>query len=232
MRKVRLTAKEDFENGFVGLVPDIFKDWENYTPVGGFGAGLAHDLMEHGTKETGAVYQELKALGAFLYVRGFGDYVTQYFNEELFGLSNFDENLISQTTDEVLPDVPRFSFPSEYRERMNEYLTELRKAIFSEKFAADAISNYGYDEEMPEFVNYYRKNFDIIAKWLEYGFASTYRRYKGEYVWNTFQAISKTVNEFRKKSYYDDTPKFQEGETFTLTYGDGWAEIEQTGWGW
>src|SRR3954468_20450265 len=69
MRFVKFTVEENEEYGGNGILPKIFGDWTNYLPS--YGRTLAHDLLEHGTKETGGIDEEFAAIGSFLFVRDF-----------------------------------------------------------------------------------------------------------------------------------------------------------------
>jgi len=227
MRHVKLTVCEWEEIGELGFVPNIFSRWNSYNPTQG--NALAHDLMEHSTKETGEIYQELKALGAYLYVRDFTRNIPDFWSREggLLGkLNRVGENISSDLVN-IYRDIDEYagdsSIPEIAPRRFSKGIEDLLRPIFI-KFRNTAVNIWRGENDVEEGDEFddcpYADKLDLIEAWIREGYYLARKRYKGEYVYHVFEAITRESNKF-----FQNNEVF-EGEVVTLSYNlDGHCRI-------
>lgn len=203
------------DSGAEGLVPNIFRDWYESKDYGGYqpSTRLAHDLMAHGIKEFGTIEDELRALGAELYIREFSlDYT---YEGLMYDLSNTFRDGNAQ-----LPQMAKKVKLEDWEE------TQLR-LILKETLAKalDSATNYpgdwGLDDlwDMSEDDEEAKDkaleaqamellNFEVIYSWLAFGYKYAKKRYRGNYVYGMYQAINNHLTRLH----------LEEGQTFSIGY--------------
>lgn len=221
---VKFTIVTKDEHGITGAMPSAFVGkWDSYIP----GFSPSHDIIEHGKKETGKLYQEIHALGAVLHTRGWeveegwqagksyallmgSDFVSSW--RDSYYADNFDELL-------ELPKVPKFSLSAEDKERFEEFLPILKENI---KDSWDAeINNDCRDEENCNgkicddcTPNYYFENWELVKQHFMYGYYKAVKRWGSLNVYELRSAIDKAMTNF-EKTHRGDLAQ-TEGFEFTL----------------
>lgn len=171
VRWVKCLVVTDDERGGVGFVPNIFRTWPNYMPSSGF--GFAHDLLEHGTKETGTFAQEIAAHGGYLFVRQFGRYQNvRDVAETLASGMAFQWN---ETTSEFIPEAPKVKLTRSEVRKIRQFAKNYRRKLTKDWRDEDSFG----DEPNPcPYTGHHE--WSRLVGWLMYGFARAKRRYKNE----------------------------------------------------
>ncbi len=214
MKHIKFTIVEDERTGDYGALPNIFRNWDSY--IASF--GLGHDLIEHSTKagqETGEVFQELRALGAHLFVGNFDRHkkMSQYFERSPKGAGkSFASDLDSTLTDQeegidALPKAPQAKLTKGEEADFAEFWKGVRRGI---------IEFREYDQEGETTKFYWRNRAEILA-WLKYGFYLAKKRYKGD-SWGAYEMRETIIPDTLRKFADDIDQEAREGEQFTLNY--------------
>lgn len=221
MRHIKFTVEGHEEFG-TGIVPKIFKNWKSYTPSGAY--GLAHDLLDHSTKETGEVWQEFKALGANVFHSNFGlRNKTPYFSGT--PLSKGDS--LGREVEQIYSDANNWDVEINYPQTPKYKLTKGEEAKFAE---FEKGFKHGIQMQWEEIFEDledcpHLKDLQNILEWIKYGFYRAKRRFKNESAMSDFlkENIKKEVH--RKwdalMDYEDSGVEF----TISLDYENGYARI-------
>lgn len=131
---LRFTIETCPNHGITGIMPNRFKNvgWDSYIPS----FAVAHEMIEHGAGEFGAVFQEYQALGAVLFVRGW-EYKDGYYagtsRAEHYGSEMVD---IYQTSsyewDERLlrfPKFPKFSLSWDEKRKFKKFFQTVKQGV-------------------------------------------------------------------------------------------------------
>lgn len=205
MRFVQCEVKEG-EFG-VGLVPNIYKNWESYIPS----FELGHDLIEHGTKESGEVYQEFQALGAWLFTSNFG----RNRESRIFPMENLMLSSIETTIDDAIgniieiPDTPKFYITKKESDKIalliHGVVSEMQKQIDREG-----------EEDENESSRFFLANRDALVKHIAYGFVKAKKRYAGEHygAWQTREKLDSLFNRQERQAI---AQHIEDGGSLTVT---------------
>lgn len=204
------------DSGAEGLVPNIFRDWYESKDYGGYSPStrLAHDLMAHGIKEFGTVADELKALGAELYIREFwqGNYSSESLRSDIQG-----------TLSDAFAELPQMAKKVRLSENDAHEIRYMLKNALSE--AVESATEYPVDWGLEELCElpveeqepaqkkqaeelFSPENIEIMYSWLAYGFSCAKKRYQGQDVWFLYQAINEKLKNLQ----------LEEGQTFSIGY--------------
>lgn len=224
MRNIRFTIEEvnDDSGEFIGIVPNIFKNvgWDTYLP----NFSPAHDLLEHGKNERGEVWQELKALGAYIFTSNFGlnNEIRRKYHAEKHHTKYTGENLASDIDSTIrdtegyqftLPEVPKYKL-NKTEGKLFRMVFDVINSIVTEGKEAEEEGEYSDYEQLVSF--WTGEDIELAKSWIMYGFANAKRRYKGEHseVWFLRERINKVFaqKEETLKQYVNT------GEEFTLSY--------------
>lgn len=228
MRFVKFTMATDEEiTGEVGVLPKIHRNWSNYMPSQP--RGLGHDLLEHGTKETGAFDEECAALGGSLFVRDFGAHIQNpFYSIDKIMTMDLVSSIRDCSRGGDIRTAPKFKLEDYHEEQINSIMEGARpEAITS------WVSEYGndfdedYSEENP-FEN--DEKWARIVGWVKSGFARANRRFKGEQ-YTAFALFRSVEREFEKYwqsllSHADTGIEF----TIALDYESGCASMQYSDW--
>lgn len=213
MRYVKCKVVIDEEFGDSGILPNIFKNWTNYSPAVAVRA-LNHDLIEHGCRETGTFHQEIAALGSYLFTRLLsGNVPTAFWSNERLAAFNLTRTW-RESTVSGLPTAPKVIILDSYdHATLDSFFREMRPEVnkeweqsFDEEFGGEdeegeiPVCPYTTDENWPKMVG-----------WMKYGYARARRRYNSPYMaYKLFQSIGNEIEKF--------WPLVSEniGETFTI----------------
>lgn len=220
MRHVKFTIHEDADYGIVGAIPNIFRGWSNYLPA----IDLAHDLLEHGTKETGAFDEEMAALGGFLFVRNFGNSRPHIFSvaQNLAGSSGTSYQ--ESTIEGVRPAPRAYGLSRKEISRLEYFSIEFRDESI-ENWNDEILSGYeANDESAPDCPFEDDETWARILGWIKYGYARAKRRFHNDMdsAWATFEAVEKACKIIPDLSNYEGTGV---EITMAIDYRNGWAEI-------
>jgi hypothetical protein len=220
MRHVRFTVHSDEEMGGVGIIPLIYRNWESFTPS----TMPGHDLIDHTTKEEGKIWQELRALGANLYIENWQkkryrffstkDSLITWVGKDMGGESL--QNILEDSDYEDIPMAPQVKLTKEEEGNFQEFWHGFRWGTIN---AEQNDYLYGGTFE------WYKKHKKEILSWFRYGYANAKRRYKGEPKLASYakEKLNKVVEKAMPiLEEYADT-----GEVFTLSFDfwDGYAKI-------
>lgn len=224
--KFRMATDEEI-TGEIGVLPNIHQNWPNYMPSQP--SGLGHDLLEHGTKETGAFDEECAALGGSLFVRDFGALIRNPF----YSIDKImARDLVSAIRDCArggdIRTAPKSKLETHHDEQISAIMHDARPEAIS-----GWVSEYGgdfdedYSEENPFEDD---EKWNRIVGWVKSGFARANRRFKGEQytAYALFQSIER---EFKK--YWDSLLTHADtGMEFTiaLDYENGCASMQYSDW--
>lgn len=220
MNKIRFEVLTDDESGESGIMPCIFmnKGWYSYKPTQMPG----HDLIEHCKRdETGEVYQEIRAIGAYLFVEDFGfNYAQRFWKDShratVMGKTFLDDlaNIISDVLElgdipNDLPEAPHAKLSKGEKDKFKLMLHAFRTKVEGEL-------EEGFESDYEDTATFANENMDKIFGWLKFGFANAKRKYKGENYWaqDMKERINNTISTaWNTLRQYADT-----GEVFTLEY--------------
>jgi hypothetical protein len=215
-------VQSDSHFGGFGIVPNIFRNWESYRPT----LAPGHDLIDHTTKERGEVYQELRALGAYLFSSQFGKNHTIWNKTQTITrvieigknlADDLETTLIDADTygfDITLPETPKFHLSKDEKLHFKLIVQGIENVVES---------NSDYDDDYSLSSTFWKENSFAVIEWLKYGFANAKRRYKGEfyYSWDMRMKLNKYVQE--KTSYLENF--CDTNEELTLGYDVESGEI-------
>jgi hypothetical protein len=228
MKNIRFQVLTDDSGrtGEVGIMPCIFmnKGWNSYLPT----TSPGHDLIDHSTcgDEKGEVYQELRALGANLFVHDFGsDMQTMYTESQHFTIRKGE--VFAYEMDSILSDSVEFEGSSNLPDAPHAKLSKGEKDSFKmfwhgfctafEKAKAESEGDDDWYGDIQSYTyEFFIENKDKILGWFKHGYALAKRRFKGEFYYasDMKERINRTVRSvMRTLEEYADT-----GEVFTLSY--------------
>lgn len=218
MRYIKLTIQTDDESGEVGYFPNIHRNWTNYIP---FRAGrtLAHDLLEHGTRELGGIDQEFAALGSYCFVRNFGTvYDGQLLRTPEQALASGISHQYTESSREIQNAPKTYGLSNEDQECFDRFIPDFRLAL---------VADWKEENEDDDFDCAFLDDqiWDKLVDWMKYGFVRAKRRYDNNWwmAWTLFQRVEELLDKtFKHVQDYADS-----GITFTLALDieNGWAEM-------
>lgn len=216
MRKVLLLVTNKAAYGGVGLTPNIFSQWESYNSAQS-GATLAHDLIEHGKNEQGKVFQELKAIGAALFVRDFGRADGSSFRDwaRYAFPGSLNKDLMRDGDDEI-GIAPKSVVPTAFREDFETFMDMVKAQLGA------TVEENPFRRPQAE---YFLKRWDNVLAWVQFGFVNAVRRYKAKSPIATYEAIKQAYKEAFPDTDIFGSPNLKMGETYILEYGDGKARF-------
>jgi hypothetical protein len=199
MRHVKFITAENVNTGEIGALPFIFKKWANketgegaYEPY----QSLGHDLIDHTTKETGEIWQEFRALGAYAFNTEFGAFANI---SEFWGRGKSTawklgaqaagniESTIGDSSDALHCKMPM---------ARKVHLTKKEKGNFQEFYTALCREFYANEYLEGEVKEYFHENKREILSWFKLGYVNAKRRYSGDAysAFTTKQAIETVLN--------------------------------------
>jgi hypothetical protein len=218
-RHVKFQVVTDQETGECGILPNIFRSWSNYSPAIGVG-GLGHDLLEHGTRETGAFHQEVAAHGGYGFIRLLSGHLDHYGNNAYNVTIGFARSW-RDSTYAGIADPPKMIILSKIEhEQIDNLFAEARVHAINE-WAAE---QWSLDGIVPECPYTDIENWSKIIQWFKYGFARAKKRFKGNSyaAWKTFGKIGDVID----KNWDNLVEHADTGREFTLVIdydnGDAW----------
>lgn len=228
MRHVKLIVEEDYESGIVGLVPKIYKDWTNYMPSSSF--GLAHDLLEHSGKQTGAIDEEFAAHGAYLFVRDFGKHYSGNINTNLAtGISR----QFTESTIDIRPAPKAYGLSIEDSNRLDAFLS-LHSSAVERDWISDYAPSVMYDEddEAPTCPFSDDETWERICGWIRSGYARAKRRFKNDKgtAYFLFQNIQNVVEKELPSWQITECVNTDVEFTLSMDYESGWVEVRKPYW--
>ena len=231
MRTVKFTAKENTELGYFGFVPTMHENWfdssKNYMPLcNNFG----HDLLHHGTKETGSVTDELRALGC-------AAWMSDLYSAGRFALEGLESDLLNTLRDgfsfggsvengfDSVPAAPKrgkFNSIGELKELFEIAFEGMAKALpeeiqggfylhdsKTEEDRAEALAEY--DQETARIKNWLAETRQKLFDWVAYGFwCAEKRRYRKFSAWQ----VQSVYNQLDKISFNS----IEEYERLSISY--------------
>jgi len=225
MRYVRFQVVDDEDYGDYGILPDIFRNWTNYSPAIAVNA-LGHDLVEHGAREYGAFHQEVAAIGGYLFTRLFSGHAQNSFWTPRQLAASDMARTWNESTEEGLPDPPKVIILDKYHnEVLDEFFNGFREAIVAEWESNAADFAIDEDEELPVCPYATEENWPKFLGWLKYGYSRAYRRFKGDdsVAYRTYTNINQVISRYWEdlKMYADTGTKF----TLAIDYSTGDVEL-------
>lgn len=217
MRYIRFTVQEDEEHGGCGPVPFMFSNWTNFSPA----LFNAHDILEHGTQETGAFDEELAAHGGYLFVRNFGTvYPSNNYTTEQ-SLSSGLARQYQESTSEVREPRKFYGLTKLEIEQIESFAVGYREGMVK-----DWKDEIDYDEDYNEPCPFEDEViWTRLVGWLKYGYARAKRRYKNDWgmAWALFENLDKLLTSQRAfLEQYADTGAVL---TLALDYDNGYARL-------
>jgi hypothetical protein len=209
MRHVKLDVIKCEHTGELGFRPKMFSGWSSYIA----GTSLGHDLIDHGTKEWGEVWQEFRALGAYLFVSQFGEYKESNFLNNSIGKSIFYD--FTSTLSDLYSSPKLHSAPKVKLEGWEEDSFAELWEDFSECFVE------GQDNDECGENAYFFENKDAILSWFRYGYKKAKDRYNGN-SWNAW-SMRNEISDFLRDKW--EKNEFFEGDVATLSYSVKTGEI-------
>ncbi len=206
MRTIYCQVLEHEDYGILGLVPEIYMNWfkyANFTPS----INLGHEMMAHGNNETGSLEDELKALGAELWLSDFFSYLQ-------FSLDNawlFASSLNNSIADALLADNYSVSAPIKKYSLSAELKAKI-KALFDA--AIPRLVAYLRDTLENDAQNYADSNYTPILEWLCYGFSHARKRYCGHDPWDLW-LLRQRIDAATKHIMFEENCRYR--LTYSLT---------------
>ena len=223
IRYIRCTVEEDDNFEGLGLRPGIFKNWSNFSPA----LCGAHDLLEHGNKETGCFDEELAAHGGFMFVKNFSTVFPDLTNTPEKLLSGGMTQQYTESTTLGIRTPPKFyGLNTEDIKDIESFCEGYRDGLIEDwESEADNLMNLQDDdgETIPcPFVD--DEVWSRCLGWIKYGFGRTKRRFDGDKAsaFVLHERLDKVIKDTKKELSY-------EGQMFTIKidYRNCWAEIEE-----
>jgi hypothetical protein len=221
MRYVQFQVVEDENHGGAGILPNIHRNWINYSPSVGV-AGLAHDILEHGSNETGAFHEEIAAHGSWFFVRLLTGHVDVWSSCESVAASGMAEQWAESRTD-YIPEPPKVFFLSpDENDMLDEFLPKVRRELA--KQYSKEYSDFDLEPKCPYTTN---ETWPKMVNWYKYGYARAKRRYRGndDIAYLLFRNVTKTIeNNWEELKQYCDS-----GRKFTLVLDLDYGDVELRG---
>lgn len=222
MRYVKFQVVSDNEFGGVGILPNIFLNWDNYSPSIARN-NLGHDLIEHGCRETGAFYQEVAATGSFMFGRVLSGMSRSSLSPHSRIVSNFHRDW-QDSRGTLLPPTPKvLILDKETNEMLDKVFEGMRDEAIRvwESETSGTFDDEDEDRDCPYTTD---ENWPKVLGWLKFGYARAKQRYKEDYIaYQLVNNIDKVIeNEWPMLEQYQDT-----GKEFSLAIDieNGTAEL-------
>jgi hypothetical protein len=231
MRYVKFKVVSDDDFGGSGILPNIFKNWPNYSPAIAVSA-LAHDLLEHGCRETGMFHQEVAASGGYFFTRLLEGYVSNSLPMEVNAASGFAQSWWDSIVKEI-PEAPKvIILDKSSHQEIEEFCQSMKPWLLKEW---EDVSEEMYlieDEGIPECPYLTIENWPKVIGWLKYGYARAKRRYNNNswVAYQLYKNIEKVIqdNWSRLEEYTDMSVEF----TLCLDIENGEASIKSKDLSW
>ncbi|HNC58620.1 MAG TPA: hypothetical protein PLP33_24545 [Leptospiraceae bacterium] len=228
---------EHGNSGRIGLVPEIYYDWYESTQGknGGYMPALilGHDLVDHGSKESGSLENELKAIGSLMWR-------TDMFCNQL-GFYIPPQERVKAILIEIINDaheLNNYSFPD---------VSVPPKVCRFDKDEIEEISNV-FNQAWNNFVEYFLKSFDTwneseekeekdyflqwcedskknVLNWIIYGFwYASRKRYAGHDSYH-IQRLCRLIDEETEK-VTNGLNEEDLGKKFMFSYSVRYCEVK------
>src|SRR6185369_12950217 len=193
------------DSGMVGAFPLRFRGWDSFVPT----FRLSHEIIDHRSGEFGAIYQEIEALGAICFLRGFeieeGFYAGKCRSE--FIASDFTS--IYRDADYGSADYRIMSFPEykkisltvEEKEKfaiLFENLRERTAELWASEVNQDCENEDIHDtHEDCDYCseNWFFENWENVKNALMFGFANAKKRWDGFNHWSLRRSIDEAMKQ-------------------------------------
>lgn len=210
MRYVKFTI-ETSDYG-IGIIPNIFKNkgWDSYIPT----TAPAHDLLDHSTDESGEIWQELRAIGAYIFRQDFGTYrnytpskyTKVFYSGYEFGGESL-QNILNDSEFASIPEPRKVKLSKENEKKFAEVWRGFRWGTIK------AMRNGYLDSQTFEW---YKENKSKILGWVKLGFYNANKRYKGEF--GCLEYTGKKINEVIQKCVAENAHLADSGVEFSLGF--------------
>lgn len=228
MRFVKFRVVEDENFGDAGILPDIHQNWVNFNPAVSV-RSLAHDVIEHGTLETGAFHEEIAAHGSYFFVRLLTGHVDSqiFLPHEQIAASGMSDQWKESSLD-YIPELPyRYTLDSDVEEMLDEFLPRLRAALAREWSQCLESKEYDTERRCPYTTN---ETWPRMVEWYKYGYARAYRSFRGDddIAYRLFRNVSELMEEKWPElvSYENSDREF----VLAMNYRTGDAELRGLEW--
>jgi hypothetical protein len=228
MRYFKFTMQSN-DDGFEGLVPNIHRNWPNYNPSDGF--AVAHDIMEHGTKETGAFDEEMAAHGGYLFVRRFGTFIpNMLFTTERALAGGMGRQYQESTIGYIREPKKAYGLTKQEIKDIEFFATKYRKELCKDwKLEINEYEDEDEDEGNIPCPFDSDEDWDKLVGWMKYGYARAKRRWKDDgLAYALFQSIERELirEAHTLKIYLDSNMEF----TLCLDAENGVAKVKYPYW--
>lgn len=230
MRFVKFKVVSDDESGSFGVLPNIFQNWPNYSPSIAV-SNLGHDLVEHGTRETGAFHQEVAATGSYLFTRLLSGNVSVPRNLWANYASSNKASEWKVSTIDYLPPAPKvLILDKETNDMLDSFIAKMKPELEKEWISEYDTWNMAPDEKIPPCPYTTAEVWPDMVGWLKFGYARASQRYKGNswIAYMLYKNIEKTIfDNWNRLEQYGGTE-----QEFTLALDKESGQVELRGPRW